>query len=231
MVAQQTPVPFTDDDISDILDSLAARGWKNVSRVAHDFPGMLNFTQPQTYDYDGSAADKGDDISGSPEHKAWVAKFLADSGIAAVLRRYGTEISPTPDDNAHLTLFWGYVGGYRTETYLRIFFTPDGTLSDAQLYAVRLEPLFNTDAVLPLEDAIQNAFYCGESTGLGDQPYTITHVGIVYQSGLPFYALSLGTDSMGGPFVGYALAVDEDALRADAGAYAAYEALLENGIW
>lgn len=230
MIARQTPVAFTNEDISVILESLESHGWQDVSRVSHDFPGMLNFTQPQTYDYDGYAKDKGEDISGSAQHKAWGAKFLADSSIADVLRRYGTEISVSPGDEEFATLFWGYVNEYRTETYLRLHFTPDGTLGDAQLYAVQLKPFIDAD-VLPLTEAIKYAFYCSECTSFGDDPFTVTETEIVYRNGIPFYSLTLHNDEMVGLFVGYSLAVSEDALHADPDAYAAYKTLLENGIW
>ncbi len=233
MIARQTPVAFTDEDVAEILESLEAHGWQDVSRVSHDFPGMLNFTQPQTYDYDGYAKDKGEDISGSAQHKAWGAKFLADSSIADVLRRYGTEISVSPGDEEFATLFWGYVNEYRTETYLRLHFTPDGTLGDAQLYAVQLEPLFETSEVLPLEEAVKHAFYSrNESyrTSPDDRLLTVSRAEIIYCGGFPFYKL-LGGDGKAETSIGYALAVSEDALREDADAYAAYEKLMESGIF
>ncbi len=231
-VSRQTPVAFTDEDVAEILESLEAHGWQDVSRVPHDFPGMINFTQPQTYDYDGYAEDKGEDISGSAQHKAWGARFLADSSIADVLSRYGTEISITPGDEEFATLFWGFVNEYRTETYLRLHFTSDGTLGDAQLYAVQLEPLFDAD-VLPLKDAIKHAFYSrNEShiTSPDDRPLTVAEAEVIYCGGFPFYKL-LDGDGKAGTFIGYALAVSEEALQENPDAYVAYTELMEVGIF
>lgn len=232
-VTRQKAVAFTSEDVSEILESLKSSGWNNVSRVPHDFPGMLNFTQPQTYDYDGYAADKGEDISGSAQHKAWGARFLADSSIADVLKRYGTKISFTPGDEEFATLFWGYVNEYRTETYLRLHFTPDGTLGDAQLYAVQLESLFETGDVLPLKEAITHAFYSrNEShiTSPDDRALTVAGAEIIYCGGLPFYKL-LDNDGKAGTWIGYALAISEEALRENKAAYAAYKDLIESGVF
>ncbi len=233
-VTRQTPVNFTDEDVAQILESLEHNGWKDVSRVPNGFPGMLNLTQPETFDFGDdkqASADFMASFSGSDEHRSMGKRFLEDSGIADVLRRYGTDISATPGGEEHATLFWGYVNGYRTETYLRLHFTPDGTLGEAQLYAVQLEPLFDTDGVLPLEEAIKHAFYNrGEShvTSPDDRALTVTGAEIIYCGGFPFYKL-LDGDGKTETFIGYAPAVSEDALRAHADAFAAYEKLMDNG--
>ena len=222
--------------MAEILESLEDNGWKDVSRVPNSFPGMLNFTQPETYDFGDDKQKSADfmaDFSGSDEHRAMGEKFLADSGIADVLHRYNTEMSPTPGDDKHATLFWGYAYGYRTETYLRLHFTPDGTLSEAQLYAVQLEPLFETSNFLPLEQAIKQAFRSrGEShvTSPDGQPLTVAGAEVIYCGGFPFYKL-LDNDGKAETWIGYAPAVSEDALRANADAYGAYEKLMANGLF
>lgn len=234
-IAKQESVQFTEEDKETIINNLDKNGWKDVSGALTSFQSdtefMLNLSQPETYDYSvHGEKDEVPNFSITEEHVEYSKQFLADSGIVELLQGYGVELSDQPN-KAHTTLFYGYYEGYRTETYLRLHFSPDGTLEDAQIYAVHFKEAFPASNVLPLEEAIKNAFYSSECTGLGDDQYAVIGVDVVYKSGLPFYELKLKSKKNDTIMNGYALAVGYNEIETDEELNAALEDLMLNGIW
>lgn len=226
-VAKQSCVQFTEEDMKTVIKNLEANGWENVSGRLSNF--RLNFSQPETYDY--SVHGKKDEVpnfSATEKHVEYAQQFLVDSGIIELLRGHGIELSDQPK-NEHTTLFYGSYEGYRTQTYLRLHFSPDGTLEDAQLYAVSLEGALLTESILPLEEAIRDAFYSSECSWMGDYKYSITGVEVVYISGLPFYELELSNEQS--TMIGYTLAVDYSEIESDEEIKKVFDDLMSEGIW
>ena len=234
-IAKQSSIQFTEEDKDTVIKSLEENEWENVSGritgIQSDTQFILNFSQPETYDYSvHGEKDEVPNFSATEEHVEFSKQFLTDSGIAELLKKYDVELAEQPKIE-HTTLFYGQYEGFRTETYLRLHFSPDGTLEDAQLYAVSFEDAVVTENVLPLEEAVKDAFYCSECTGLGDDKYSIIGVEVVYKSGLPFYELELNNEQNGMTMSGYALAVDYSELESNEELKKAFDNLMEEGIW
>lgn len=235
-IAKCKSIQFTEEDKACIIQNLEKNGWNNVSGKLSSFQSdtqfMLNFSQPETYDY-SAHGEKGEtpNFSATAKHDEYAQQFLKDSSIIKVLSGHSVELFDTPSDETFATLFYGNFDGYRTETYLRLHFSPDGTLEDAQLYAVTFEDILVTSNVLSVKEAIKNAFYCSECTGIGSDKYSIIDVELVYRSGFPFYELELTNKQNGMIMAGYALAVEYKDIESDKKLKETFQKLMKNGIW
>ncbi len=234
-IGKQYSVRFSEEDKETIIKNLTEHGWNNVTGKLTYFDSknqsMLNFFQPETYDDSNDGKKDESNFAATEKHIQFAQKFLEDSGIVKLLQGYNIELSNKPSDETFATVFYAYFEGFRTETYLRVQFSPDGTLEDAQLYAVELEKANNTHNVLSLEEAIKNAFYSSESTNIGDDEYLITGVNVIYKSGFPFYELKLKSNKNNMVMDGYALAVDYNEIKDDKELSIAFESLKQKSIW
>lgn len=235
-IAKQSSVQLTEEDMETIIHNLTETGWNDVtgrlSSFQSDTQFVLNLSQPETFDYSSlGEKDEIPNFTATEKHVEFAKQFLNDSGIINVLKGHGVELSNQPSDETFATLFYGYYQGFRTETYLRLHFSPDGTLGDAQLYVVSFEDPLLTSKILPLEEAIKDAFYCSVCTGLGDDKYSIISVEAVYKSGLPFYELELHNEQNGTIMNGYALAVDYNEIESDEELMKVFDNLMRDGIW
>lgn len=198
----------------------AANGWGSITYSVSDNGSLLlqnpNAAPLTPENYEKQAAFLA---SQQPENAA--RTFLEHSGLITLLRSYGLELGTTAENESGEITFRGAGSTAQSACSVRFSFLYTGDFNQAVVRAVYLESAADVPA-LSLKKAAVNAVSWDSAE---DGTVSVTAVELRSVRGLPFYAFTCSDGA-----VAYALATDESALDAVAGARELYEEILRDGL-
>lgn len=189
------------DYVTQITDSLVNSGWNRLEcNIFDDYSFVL---KSETI---GSAASLDE-----KECREQTEIFLESSGLIELFKNEGIEyeIQSTPDSGLNQTFCYLLYKGERTGSYIRFVFQGRSICEECQAYLYRSDAIGSAD-IIPLEDALTNAFYIGsgKDNSIDSNDYSIANIEIKYRNGVPYYSFTGYGENTRTAITGYSLAID-----------------------